>query len=209
MPPGYVASALPGYPLVLLPAAAYFDAKRSVGTPALSAAQIAAGPEPGRVTADTELIRIHRLALVPAGAVALGSPPAAGGVAAGTLGSRPAASRARAGTVALGSQPAVDAVVGGMIARHGGCVAFAPGRFAVAGAPVDFAVTAPRGGLVLTASGGPATVAVRRFGDTFQTLGTLAPGGPAALAISPDRSSEPWHVQVGPTGRATVCGPGP
>jgi hypothetical protein len=179
MPPGYIASALPGYPLVLLPAAGYFDAERSVGTPALSAAQIAVGPEPGRVTADTELVRIHRLALV------------------------------AAGKVTIGSAPAIDSVLGGTIVRRGTCVAFAPGRFAVAGAPVEFAVTAPPGGLLLTASGGPATVAVRRFGDTFRTLGTLAPGGPAALAISSDRSSQPWHVQVGPTGRATVCGLAP
>lgn len=177
IPVGYVAQALPGYPFEIVPAAAYFAAERTVGTPAATPTQIAADPEPARTAADAELIHLHRLALAPAGSA-----------------------------LPLGAAPAVDSVTAGVTTPGSRCVAFEAGRFTPVGTVPAVAVTAPPGGLVLEASGGPATVAVRRFASSFQTLGTIAPGGPAALPIAGDRSALPWHVQVTPTGRALVCG---
>jgi hypothetical protein len=60
--------------------------------------------------------------------------------------------------------------------------------------------------LLLEATGGSASVGVRRFADEFQTLGTLAPGGPATLVIAPDGSPRAWHVRLSPAARAVACG---
>ena len=177
IPPGYVAQQVPGYPFVVIPAASYFAATRSVGSPAATPAQILADPESVRASVDAELIHIHRLGLLSVGH-----------------------------GVRLGSPPAVDSVTGGATAARGGCVIFAPDHFIPAGTTVAFAVTVPAEGLELQASAAPATVGVRRFADAFSTLGTVTPGGPVALLVAPDRSSQPWRVQLESTGRVAACG---
>jgi len=180
VPPEYYLQGIPGWPLVLVPAAAYFAAARAVPMPAATPAQIAADPEPTRETVDTELIRIHGLTLVPAA---------------------PGAHR--------GSPPVVDRASAGTISVGGGCVTFTPERFTAAGSPSPYvSITVPPTGLIVEARGGSATVGVRRFAYSFQTLGTLAPSGPATLAIAPDLSRQPWHVLLTPTGRALACGLG-
>jgi hypothetical protein len=84
---------------------------------------------------------------------------------------------------------------------------FTPGRFSQTATAAPYAsVTVPRSGLLLKALGGPTQVGVRRFGDAFQPLGTLAPGGPARLVIAPDRSLQRWNVQIRPAVRALACG---
>ena len=178
VPPGYYIRGIPGALLVVVPAAAYFDAARAVSMPAATPAQIAADPEPARETADGELIRIHRVSLLPA------SPG-----------------------LPLGGPPLVDFARGGTTSVRSHCVAFAPDRFRSAGSAAPFlSVTLPPTGLMLEATGGSATVALRRFANSFQTLGTLAPGGPATLLIAPDRSSRPWHVQLSSARSAIACG---
>lgn len=64
-PAGYLLAGLPGYPFVQVYVGQYLAAERSVGTPAAAPAQIAADPESARETADTELARIHAVALRP------------------------------------------------------------------------------------------------------------------------------------------------
>ena len=101
-----------------------------------------------------------------------------------------------------GRTPAVDVVRGGTLARGGACV-----RLRGTGAPNTLLqTTVPSSGLRLTAEGGPAEVSVRRFADSFERVGRLAPSTPALLQIPPDRASTAWHVQVEPTERAIVCG---
>ena len=56
--------------------------------------------------------------------------------------------------------------------------------------------------------GGPTTVAVRRFADAFQPLGTVAAAAGATLRVEPDRASLPWRLSVAPAERVRVCGLG-
>jgi hypothetical protein len=178
VPAGYYIQGIPGWPVVLVPAAAYFAAARAVPMPAATPAQIAADPEPVRATVDNELIHIHRLTLAPA---------------------QPG--------LKLGAAPVVDLASTGSASVGGGCVTFTPDRFTAAGGASPFvSVTVPAAGLMLEATGGPTTIGVRRFAYAFQTLGTLAPGGPATFVIAPDLSRRPWHVLLTPAGRARACG---
>lgn len=177
MPAGYVAQGMPGYPFVVVPAAAYFAATRAVGSPAASPAQIEADPESVREVVDAELIRIHRIGL-------LAPVPA----------------------VRAGVRPVPDSATGGVAQARGACVSFVPGAFTPARSSAGLAVTVPGRGLVVESSGAPATIGVRRFADVFQSVGTLNPGSPAELLITPDRSPKPWHVQLTGPGHAVVCG---
>ena len=83
VPPDYVAASFPGYPFLLLEAEPYFDAARELGSPADSAAELAAAPEPARMTADAELARIHRVGVEPGGGTPEGDAPTVDGVAGG------------------------------------------------------------------------------------------------------------------------------
>jgi hypothetical protein len=178
VPPGYYLHDIPAWPLVQVPAAAYYSAARELGTPAATAAQLPTLPEPAREAADRELIAIHGLALRP-------PPP----------GARPLA------------PPTLDLASGGAARVQGACVTFTPNAFTASGSPSPYvSITVSTAGLLVEAAGGPTTVSVRRFAYAFQTLGTLAPGGVATLVIAPDLSRRPWHVLLTPTGRATACG---
>jgi hypothetical protein len=179
IPRGYVAQQIPGYPFVVIPAAAYFAATRSVGSPAASETEIAADPEPVRTSVDTELIHIHRLGLRPLGSAA-----------------------------PRGRPPAIDSVVGGSVRVRGACVTVVPSAVAPASASVALAVKVPAQGLVLQSAEAPATVSARRFADGFQTVSTLAAAGGAALVITRDRSARRWHVRLVSTRAVLACGLG-
>ena len=74
--PDYVAQYMPGYPLVRVGARDYFAAAKSLGSPAATPGEIVAEPNPARQVADSELIRIHQIALRSAAAGAtLGARP--------------------------------------------------------------------------------------------------------------------------------------
>jgi len=178
MPQGYILHDIPAWPLVIVPARAYFTAARQVGTPAAGPAQLLTLPEAAREAADRELIAIHQLRLAP------------GGAGPGS-----------------GLAPTIDRVFAGTLQRKGACIEFTPNRFTQSGTSAPYiSLTVPAAGLVLDASHGPERIGIRRFGDAFQLLGTLAPQGPAKLVIAPDASSQPWHVQLTPTGGTSACG---
>ena len=178
VPPGYVLHDIPAWPLVIVPARSYFAVAREVGTPADTPAQLRSEPEAARETADRELIGIHQLTLAPA-----------------------------ADGVRAFAPPLVDLASSGTTRIRGGCITFAPVSFTgVPAASPYVSITVPPGGLLLRAAGGSASVGVRRFGYSFQTLGTLRAGGEGALRIAPDLSSVPWHVLLSPSGRAVACG---
>jgi hypothetical protein len=177
VPPGYSATHFPGVPLVTMDAAQYFTAARDYGSPAFTAPEIAAAPEDARQAADGELVAIHRIAL------------------------RPGA--AKAGT----APPPVDAVTGGTVRAEGGCLRFRPDAARSAATAAELQVTVPAGGIELSAEGGPATVAMRRFSVTFPPgpLAQLAAGGSGVLRPGADRAGQLWHVSLKPAGDAGAC----
>ncbi|HEV3128983.1 MAG TPA: hypothetical protein VGY32_08365 [Solirubrobacteraceae bacterium] len=117
--PGYVANQFPGYPFVVVRAGAYFAMKRSIGSPAYSASQLPAAPEPALEVADGELIRVYRLALTPGPAAAVG----------------------------LGSPPRIDAVTGATVVPRGRCVAYRPAPITTTSESVT--ITLPPSGVSL------------------------------------------------------------
>jgi hypothetical protein len=177
VPPGYIATGIPGYPFVIVPAASYFSLARSLGTPAASPTQITKYAENARVTADGELIHIHGITPI---AVPTSS--------------------------AAGAPPVVDTVEGGAVRRVGACVTFTAARSIRPGQNAALAVTVPPGGVRLRATGGPSSIAIRRFADAFQPLGTIRPRGLFALEIAADRAAQPWHIELRPTAGAVACG---
>jgi hypothetical protein len=177
VPPGYSATHFPGIPFVTIDAAQYFAAARDFGSPALTAPEIAATAEAARQAADGEFTTIHRIEL------------------------RPGA--AKPGSVA----PQVDAVTGGSVRVDGGCVRFRPSAARSAATAAELQVTVPAGGIELSAEGGPATVAIRRFSVTFPPgpLAQLAAGGSGVLRPGADRAGQLWHVSLKPAGDAGAC----
>lgn len=177
--PGYVATRFPGHPFIRVQAGPYFAAAEAYGSPAASAAAIAAAPEYARQIADGELTLIHEVALAPSEA----DPP-------------------------LGAAPAVDTATGGGVTVRGRCVTFRPAGVRAAGVASELAFTLPSSGVLLTAGRAAATVAVRRFAQAFPEppLGTVTAGASAILRIGPDRADRPWHVRVASEQPVTACG---
>jgi hypothetical protein len=173
----YVARGIPGFPIVVLRAGPYFAAIKALGSPAASPAQIATGPENARQVADAELIGMDRATLEPS-----------------------------SGALPVGPRPSVVVAEGGKLADRGSCVTFSPAG-GVTGRS-EMVVELPRSspGLLLTARGGPATVAARRFASAFTPVGALQASRSARLQIAPDLAVQPWYVRVAPTAGATACG---
>jgi hypothetical protein len=164
-------------PLNAIAAGPYFATERDIGSPRARPDEIATDPEPVREQVDSELESIHRFGLRPA-----------------------------SGPIGSGPSPAVDAAVAGSVRRTGACVVFTPANFTGGTNPQPFVIVqVPGSGLRMSVTGGAATVSYRRFADAFQELGVLQPGGAVDLRINADLSSQPWHVQILPAGRATVC----
>lgn len=164
-------------PLDAIAAGPYFAAEDAIGSPRATPAEIATDPEPVRKQIDSELETIHRVSLNPA-----------------------------AGALGAGAPPVIDATVAGSVRRAAGCVVFTPARFAGATNPQPFVIVQlPSSGLRISTASGQATVAYRRFGDAFQGLGVLQPGGAVDLRISADLAPQPWHLQIVPSGRTTLC----
>jgi hypothetical protein len=173
-----VATALPGFPLLVVRAAPYFAAVRSLGSPAATPTEIAMESAPARRGADAELIAIHGIALQSS------APNLPGGV-----------------------RPQLEGVAGGMVGDAGqACLAFAADAVGRAGVAHDIDVALPTPGVWLAAEGGPVMVAVRRFGDDFQPIGEVADGASATLRIAPDLAANAWHLRFTPAQRVRLCG---
>jgi hypothetical protein len=154
----------------------YFAAEKVIGTPAATPEELVEQPEGLRSALDGLLIRIHKVAL------------------------REALPGAR-----LGKLAEVPVAVGGSTTERDGCFTFRPAAFAAGAGTRDLHVTVPPGGLVITPAGGPAAVAVRRFGDEYADVGRVAKGRSATLRFRADFAPPAWHVRITPTTRATVC----
>jgi hypothetical protein len=66
-------------------------------------------------------------------------------------------------------------------------------------------VTVAPAGLLLRTGQATATVNYRRFGASFQSLGSVAPSSRVKLRIAPDLASQPWHLQVSSSAPFSVC----
>jgi hypothetical protein len=95
--PDYVATAFPGYPVIVLHAGQLLAAEQSFGSPAYSVPQLAVAPDAARQVADVEMIRAEGLEL-----------------------------RAGAG-VPVGPTPVVDAASAGATSSTGSCISFRAG----------------------------------------------------------------------------------
>jgi hypothetical protein len=174
-----VSASLVADPWQRIVAGPYFAAEKAIGTPAASPAQIATMPEFARVTADVELMHIHRIGL------------------------RPGASGAPTGT-----RPTVESVSAGAVSATStgnSCVVFHAKASGSTGSG-EFVVIVPSGGLLLRSAGGPASVAIRRFATGFEPVGVLTTALPTALPISRDLARQPWRVRVLSRGSVTACG---
>jgi hypothetical protein len=108
---------------------------------------------------------------------------------------------------AAGPRPAVGSATGGTLTADGSCVVFRAAGAAPAGAQASAdLLLAPGHAAVIRARGGPVGVAVRRYGDDLQNVGTVRTSG--VLAVSRDRAPAPWRVRLGPTAGLAVCGLG-
>jgi hypothetical protein len=168
-----------GYPLVVVRADQYFAIARDLGTPAASVDELRAAPEGARRRADEELTEIHAVAV------------------------RPSVPQLEPDT-----PPTVDTTTGGEVRRRGGCVEFAPAAAGPAQLDPAVEITVPAGGVVITATGDGATVALRRFADGYpaEPVGRIAPGGAGRLAIRSDFAPEEWHARVASETRVVACG---
>jgi hypothetical protein len=176
--PGYHAIAFPGIPFVSVDAERYFAAARALGSPAYSTKELAGAFEHGRLAADAELAAIQDVV--------------------------PKPSRARPGS----TPPRVDRVIGGRVRTDGGCVRFTPDAVNPGGGIPELQVTVPESGLLMTATGGSAGFALRRFAITFpfRPSARLAPGATAELRPGTDRAPQPWHVSLKPGAAVRACG---
>ncbi|MBV9916724.1 MAG: hypothetical protein JO153_09500 [Solirubrobacterales bacterium] len=168
IPSGYIATQLPDYPYVAITAGSMFAAEDALGTPADSNQQLARVPATARAVADNELIGERAIVLSP------GISPAAAG----------------------GAPPSVSSITEGFVTRSGACARFKPASVLRPGAVSSVALTLRPGAIRLIAGSAPVTLAVRRFGPTAATLGTVGPGRSAVVLVRRDSAGDPWQLEL-------------
>lgn len=88
----------------------------------------------------------------------------------------------------------------------GPCVIRTASSVAAPDAPsVQVTLPLPPGGALIRALRGNAAVAVRRFADQYEPVGTIASGASAMLRIGPDRAARGWDVQASSSGKVAIC----
>jgi hypothetical protein len=179
VPADHVALGVPGYPFLVMRAGPYLDAADALGSPAATPAEIAAAPEPVRLTADAELFRIQGLAFAPSESEG-----------------------------PFGERPAIDSVNGGTVNVTGACLTLRPDAFTQLGLTPTLALTVPPAGVVVSTGDEPATIRLRRFAQTFPAdpQGRLNPLSSSSLRLSPDAAATPWHLSLSSQGRLRACG---
>jgi hypothetical protein len=156
----------------------YLHTVRAIGSsPADTFAELAAAAPGARAAADSVLVTLEDPTLTP------------------LVGARPSP---------LAAGAAVAAINSGNQAKRGGCIDLNP----LQGSVLTAQLTLPRGGAAIRDQGtGSASVAVRRFGETFTPLsGAVPPHGAAALSISVDAAQRPWELEITSSSALSVCG---
>lgn len=175
---GYTASHFPYYPYVVLDGQELLHTARDLRFSIPGLAQLTRFPPAARAVADGELIALEGLS------------------------SRP--SRA---TNSAQTPPQVLGASGGQVSLARGCLSFAGhlGTHHLAAGASGLIVALPGRGVSVSAPGGVAVIAVRRFAPVFQVVGLVLPGRARQLAGAPDRAPTPWQVRVAPSATARVC----
>ncbi len=166
---------------VKLTARAYFDAERTLGSPAYTTAQLRTAAASAQTTADLQLLADDDVTL--------------------TSGTTPSIAQ-------TGAAPPVLASTNGTVARAGSCIRFTPAAVLAPGSTASVSLIVP-GRLSVTAAATPATLSVRRFATTFTPLAAVSAQSSAVLTIRPDLSSSPWYLQLSSIAPVRVCALGP
>ena len=156
----------------------YLHTVRAIGsTPADTPAEMIASEPAVRAAADTVLVQLGVAKLSPLGAVK--SSP-------------------------LTPAPATASLAGAKELQRGGCLQLAP----LAGTSMKGVFTLPTGGVAIHDQGtAPASLAVKRFGETFDPLSSsVSPRSAAMLSIPPDSAQVAWQLQVASTSPLSICG---
>ena len=156
----------------------YLHTVRAIGsTPADTPAEIVASEPAARAAADMVLVQLGVAKLSSLGAA------------------RPSP---------LAPAPATTSLVGAEEMQRGGCLQLTP----LAGLQMTGAFTLPTGGATIRDLGaGPASIAVKRFGETFDPLpSSVSPRSAAVLSIPPDSAQVAWQLQVASTSPLSICG---
>jgi hypothetical protein len=182
-----VASSTPArialYQFVKLSAGAYFDARRTLGSPAFTIAQLRTADANAQSTADSQLL-------------------ADGDV---TLTSGPASAGTRHSIAPAGAAVRVLASTNGTVARAGSCIRFTPEAALAPGSPASVSLFVVAGRLSVTAAATRATLSVRRFATTLTPLGTVSAQSSAIVTIRRDSTSLPWYVQLSSIAPVRAC----
>jgi hypothetical protein len=87
----------------------------------------------------------------------------------------------------------------------GSCRTYRPAAAGRAGATSQAQIELPQAGLLIRSTSGPISVGIRRFGATFQPVGSVNPNATARLSIQPDRSEQPWQVALSGNAPVMAC----
>lgn len=169
------------YADVKLTAGDYFDAERTLGTPAYTLSQLGRAGGLAQSSADSQLLADGDVTLTPASAAAAHSVGHAG-----------------AAVPVLASS-------NGTLARAGACLRFTPAAALAPGSTASVSVIVQPGRLSVTAAADPATVSVRRFTPTFTPLGAVAALQLRAVTVRRDLASNPWYLEVSSIAPVRVC----
>jgi hypothetical protein len=103
----------------------------------------------------------------------------------------------------LAPAPGVLALQGN-VTQNRSCLQLAP----VAGESLTGAFTLPEGGVAVhVRAPGAASLAVRRFGETFNPLGgPVTSRSPARVATAADAAEVPWQLQITSSSAVSLCG---
>ena len=171
------------YPFTALTARQYFDAERTLGTPAYTISQLRQAPAGVQSATDAQL---------------LGD----GDVTLASGGSFPAATNSAAGPAVA---PSVLGSANAATVRAGPCIRFTPAAALAPGSVASVALNVQRGRLAVITDAAAATIAIRRFAPTYTTLGTVAARSSATLTVRPDAVSDPWYLELSSIAPVRAC----
>jgi len=97
--------------------------------------------------------------------------------------------------------PTVERVRYGLPTRAGPCVRFEARE---PGASLSVRTHGP-GALIRASSDSPTTLHMRRFGESFQVVRTIAPSSSVALALPSGGVKTPWRLRGGTRGAVEIC----
>jgi hypothetical protein len=175
------------YPYVKLSARSYFEAERTIGSPAYTVAQLRYADSAGQSAADSQLLAD--------GDVTLASGPAFVGAA-----SPPARA---------GAPPAVFASTNGTVGSGGTCIRFTPAAALAPGSAASVSLIVHPGRFSVTAGAAPSTLSIRRFAATPTPLGTVAALHSAIVTVRGDSAPEPWYLELSSIAPVRGCSVGP